>query len=77
MSKFSPGTSKTMAIKGAACGIRPDLDEMTADTGFDFSNAVQFLPETQANAVATADADTHDADTPEADTPKADKKDGK
>ena len=70
MSKFSPGTSKTMAIKGAACGIRPDLDEMGADTGFDFSNAVQFLPEAQAHAAATADM-------PVADTPKADKKDAK
>jgi len=75
MSKFSPGTSKTMAIRGAACGIRPDLDEMGADTGFDFSNAVQFLPEAQAHAAATAD--THTADTHRADTPKADKKDEK
>lgn len=41
------GTSTTMAIKGAACGIRPDLDEMSPDTSFDFSAAKDFLEENQ------------------------------
>ena len=41
------GTSNTMAIKGAACGIRPDLDEMSPDTAFDFSAAKDFLEENQ------------------------------
>lgn len=34
-----PGTSGSMPIKGTGCGIRPDLDEMSADTSFDFSMA--------------------------------------
>lgn len=44
----NPGTSATMAVKGAACGLRPDLDEMTQDTGFDFSGAKYFLDKNQS-----------------------------
>lgn len=39
----NPGTSKTMPIKGSGCGIRPDLDEMSEDTAFDFSKAQELL----------------------------------
>lgn len=42
MSKH-PGTSGLMPVKGSTCGIRPDLDAMDADTGFDFSQAQQLL----------------------------------
>lgn len=37
--KNHPGTSGLMPVKGSACGLRPDLDEFTVDTGFDFSQA--------------------------------------
>lgn len=38
-----PGTSKAMPIKGSGCGIRPDLDEMSEDTAFDFSKAKELI----------------------------------
>lgn len=38
-----PGTSGSLPIKGSGCGIRPDLDEMSEDTAFDFSAAQAFL----------------------------------
>ncbi|MFY9179449.1 MAG: hypothetical protein WAO12_06675 [Venatoribacter sp.] len=42
-----PGTAGLMPVKGTTCGIRPDLDEMTEDTGFDFSQAQQLLRKQQ------------------------------
>lgn len=42
-----PGTAGLMPVKGTTCGIRPDLDEMTEDTGFDFSQAQQLLQKQQ------------------------------
>lgn len=39
----APGTSGTMPIKGAACGIRPNLAEMSTEVAFDFSKAKEFL----------------------------------
>lgn len=47
-----PGTSGTMPVKGSGCGIRPDLDEFGEDTGFDFSQAQQFLAEQLAKQQA-------------------------
>lgn len=41
--KKHPGTAGTMPVKGTGCGIRPDLDEIGSDTGFDFSAAAQWL----------------------------------
>lgn len=38
-----PGTAGSMPVKGTTCGIRPDLDEMSQDTGFDFSEAKAML----------------------------------
>lgn len=38
-----PGTAGLMPVKGTTCGLRPDLDEMGADTGFDFSKAKKLL----------------------------------
>lgn len=37
--KKHPGTAGSMPVKGTGCGIRPDLDELGEDTGFDFSAA--------------------------------------
>ncbi|UZK03849.1 hypothetical protein [Venatoribacter cucullus] len=42
--KKHPGTAGSMPVKGTGCGIRPDLDELGADTGFDFSAAATLLP---------------------------------
>ena len=41
--KKHPGTAGSMPVKGSGCGIRPDLDELGADTGFDFSAAADLL----------------------------------
>ena len=42
MSK-SPGTSGTMPIEGAACGIKPSKEAMEVDFSVDFSQAKAFL----------------------------------
>ena len=42
MSK-TPGTSGTMPITGAACGIKPSKKAMEVDFEIDFSQAKQFL----------------------------------
>ncbi len=55
MSRQPPGTSKTMAISGACCGIRPDLEAMTDDTGFDFSAAAGLLPEAEPDDQSDSD----------------------
>lgn len=38
-----PGTSGTMPITGAACGIKPSKEAMEVDFSVDFSQAKQFL----------------------------------
>ena len=43
MSK-APGTSGTMPIEGAACGIKPSKEAMEVDFSVDFSKAKAFLP---------------------------------
>lgn len=43
--KKPPGTSGLMPVKGSHCGLRPDLDDMTSDTAFDFSGAAELLNE--------------------------------
>ena len=49
--KKHPGTAGSMPVKGTGCGIRPDLDELGADTGFDFSAARALLqPEQKSDA---------------------------
>lgn len=48
-----PGTAGLMPVKGTTCGLRPDLDEMGADTGFDFSEAESLLPEEDKPAEAS------------------------
>lgn len=58
--KKHPGTAGTMPVKGTGCGIRPDLDEIGADTGFDFSAAAELLESAQKPVMAP--------DTPAADT---------
>lgn len=42
MSK-APGTSGTMPVTGAACGIKPSKEAMEVDFTIDFSQAKQFL----------------------------------
>lgn len=56
--KKHPGTSGLMPVKGSGCGIRPDPEALTDDTGFDFSEAKNWLKpdtdestETNSNAV--------------------------
>ena len=39
-----PGTAGLMPVKGTTCGLRPDLDEMSEDTEFDFSMAKDLKP---------------------------------
>lgn len=59
MSKH-PGTSGLMPVKGSTCGIRPDLDAMNEDTGFDFSQAQQLLqqqPEADSTSTSAASAE--------------------
>lgn len=41
--KKHPGTAGLMPVKGTTCGLRPDLDELGEDTGFDFSAAREWL----------------------------------
>ena len=49
--KKHPGTAGSMPVKGTGCGIRPDLDELGEDTGFDFSAARALLqPEQKSDA---------------------------
>ena len=50
--KKHPGTAGPMPVKGTGCGIRPDLDEIGSDTGFDFSAAAQWLPAEPPEATA-------------------------
>ncbi len=42
MSK-APGTAGTMPVTGAACGIKPSKEAMEVDFAIDFSQAQQFL----------------------------------
>lgn len=44
-----PGTAGLMPVKGTTCGLRPDLDEMGKDTGFDFSMAEELLTAEEGN----------------------------
>lgn len=39
-----PGTAGLMPVKGTTCGLRPNLDEMSEDTEFDFSMAKDLKP---------------------------------
>jgi hypothetical protein len=56
MSK-APGTSGTMPITGAACGIKPSKEAMEVDFTVDFSQAKQFLPQEQTLDEANDDLD--------------------
>ena len=51
------GTSGLMPVKGSGCGIRPDLEELGEDTGFDFSQAHTLLP-TEKNSDKASNKDT-------------------
>ncbi len=54
MSK-APGTSGTMPIEGAACGIKPSKEAMEVDFSVDFSQAKQFLPKDSEPSEDTKD----------------------
>ncbi len=64
--KKHPGTAGSMPVKGTGCGIRPDLDEIGADTGFDFSAAAELL---EAEHKATTTSDVSAQETPENNRP--------
>lgn len=53
--KKHPGTAGLLPVKGSGCGIRPDPDAMSDDTGFDFSGARSLLEKEQKKAEAAAD----------------------
>lgn len=42
-----------MPVKGTTCGLRPDLDKMGADTGFDFSMAKALLAAEKSDETAS------------------------
>lgn len=48
-----PGTAGLMPVQGTTCGLRPDLDKIGNETGFDFSQAVQFLPKEESSDYST------------------------
>lgn len=50
MANKHPGTSGLMPVRGSSCGVRPDTDSMTEDTGFDFSAAAQLRDSLQQDA---------------------------
>lgn len=52
--KPAPGTSGLMPVRGSSCGLRPNLDEMSEDVGFDFSQAKQL-----ANTLSTESSVEH------------------
>ena len=60
--KKHPGTAGTMPVKGTGCGIRPDLDEIGEDTGFDFSDAAALLESEQSPPRTTAIPAREEAD---------------
>lgn len=37
--KTHPATSGSLPVTGSGCGIKPDLDKLGEETGFDFSKA--------------------------------------
>ena len=40
-----PATAGSLPSKGSGCGLRPDLDAISAETHFDFSAAAHLLTE--------------------------------
>ena len=52
MSKV-PGTAGTMPVTGAACGIKPSKEAMEVDFAIDFSQAQQFLHNSETEPQST------------------------